>query len=296
MSTAPAHPVHASVAFLRIPRFESLDVAEQAARKERLADRVSAAIAPVPVAERLVLDAEDGLAVVMFGTPARAMDTALALHARGRGEPLQAGLGYGPLALTSRANDARVFGDGLSQAATAARFATAEGLLVTEAFAKALQAAAPDRASDLAHAGEFTDTSVRMHAFYTPDLQRRVMRQRKLAVFALGGTILIMLLGVVGRDLYQPLFQSRPAIVKLDIRPQGEVFVDGNAVGRVPPLTQIEVPPGRHRITVRAAGARPFEVNVDLEPGQRLALAHTFPAPAPQRPSLWRDFKRRFGS
>ena len=293
---AAAHPVHASVAFLRIPQFESLPVTEQATHKERLEERVRAALSFVAARERLVLDAEDGLAVVLFGEPAQAMDVTLAMHAKRPDAPVQAGLNYGPLALSSSGPDARVFGDGLSEAATAARFATPEKILATEGFARALQAASPERASELVQAGEFTDTRVRMHAFYTPDARRRVVRRRKLAAFALGGAILILLLGVLGREIYQPLLQSRPAIVKLEIKPRGEVFVDGNSVGRIPPLTQIEVAPGKHRLTVRSPGVRPYEVNVDLQPGQRLTIAHTFPPPAPQKPDFWRDLKRRFGS
>ena len=294
MSTAPAHPVHASVAFLRIPQFESLAVTEQAARKSHLEDRVRAAIAHLAPAERLVLDAEDGLAVVFFREPGHAMDAALSVQ---RGEvPLQAGLNYGPLALSARGTDARVFGDGLSEAASAARFATPANLLATESYTKALQASAPERATELVHAGDFTDTRVRMHAFFMPDPQRRVMRRRKLAVFALGGTILILLLGVLGRDIYQPLFRSRPAVVTLDVKPRGEVFVDGNAIGKIPPLTQFELAPGKHRLSVRSPGVKSYEVTVDLQPGQRITLAHTFPAPPPPKPDRWRDFKKRFGS
>jgi hypothetical protein len=294
MSTAAAHPVHASVAFLRIPQFESLSVTEQAARKAHLEDRVHAAIAHVDAAERLVLDAEEGLAVVFFGEPGQAMDAALSAQ-RG-GAPLQAGLNYGPLALSARGADARVFGDGLSEAASAARFATPSSLLATEAYTKALQASAPDRAAELVHAGDFTDTRVRMHAFFTPDPQRRAMRRRNLAVFALGGTVLILLLGVLGRDIYQPLFRSRPAVVTLDVKPRGEVFVDGNSIGKIPPLTHFEVAPGKHRLSVRSPGVKTYEVNVDLQPGQRLTLTHTFPAPPPPKRDSWRDFKKRLGS
>ena len=296
MSMAAAHPAYASVAFLRIPGFESLSVTEQAAHKEHLEGRVRAQLAQVNPAERIVLDAEDAVAVVFFGAPGRALDATLAMHARPAELPVQAGLGYGPLALTSKGPDRRVFGDGLSQAASAARFATHGKVLVTKSFARSLEANTPERAAELLPAGEFTDTHVRVHAFYTPDAHQRVLRRRKLAVFALGGTILILLLGVLGRDIYQPLFQSRPAIVKLEIKPRGEVFVDGNSVGRIPPLTQLEVAPGKHRVTVRSPGVKPYEANLDLQPGQRITLTHTFPQPAPAKPDRWRDLKKRFGS
>lgn len=296
MSTAAPHPVHASVAFLRISDFESLAVDVQAARKESVEEAARAALAQVIPGERIVLDAEDGLAVVMFGNPSQAMDLALALQAKAHHTPLQGGLNYGPLALTSRGSDTRVFGDGLSEAATAARFATAGTTLVTEGFTRALQASEPERATELVPAGDFTDSRVRMHSFYKPDRMRRIQRRRKIAVFAAGGAILILLLGVLGRDIYQPLFQTRPAIVRLDVKPRGEVFVDGNSVGRIPPLTQIEVAPGRHKLTIRSPGAKPYETNLDLAPGQKLTLTYTFPAPPPQKPDFWRDLKKKFGS
>jgi hypothetical protein len=294
MNSIAAHPVHASIAYVRIAWFEALTVAEQASRKERLETSARAALGQVAASDRVVLDADDGLVVVLFGEPARAMDVALALHG-GPGRELQAGLNYGPLALTSPGAEGRVFGDGLAQAAAAARFAS-DRLLVTDTFAKALHASSPERAVELIPAGEFTDTRVRMHAFHTPDVKRRGARRRKLATFAVGGTVLILLLGVLGRDIYQPLFQSRPAVVRLDVKPRGEVFVDGNLVGRIPPLTQIEVPPGKHRLVIRSAGVRPFESALDLAPGQRLTITHTFPPPPQQKPDFWRDLKKRFGS
>lgn len=296
MSTVAPHPVHACVAFLRISEFEALSVTEQAARKETVDELARTVLAHVVPSDRIVLDAEDGVAVVLFGNPSRAMDVALALQAKAGGTKLQGGLNYGPLALTSRGNDTRVFGDGLSEAATAARFAPAGGTLVTEGFTRAMQASEPERATELVPAGDFTDSRVRMHSFYKPDRMRRIQRRRRIAVFAAGGAILILLLGVLGRDIYQPLFQTRPAIVKLEIKPRGEVFVDGNSVGRIPPLTQIEVAPGRHKLTIRSPGARPYETNLELAPGQKLTLTYTFPPPPQQKPDFWRDLKKKFGS
>ncbi len=293
MSTA--HPVHASVAFLRIPEFAQLSVAEQASRKERLEAHLRARLARVESESRLVLDADDGFAVVLFDEPPRALDIAAGLQDGAEGSALQAGLGFGPLALTS-GGDGRVFGDGLAGAASAARFAQRGRLLVTEGFARALRAMSPDRADDLAPAGEFTDTNVRVHSFYAPDADRRVARRRRLAVLAVGGSVLILLAGVVGRDIYQPLFQSRPAIVTLDVKPRGEVFVDGNSMGRIPPLTRVELAPGRHHLTIRNAGSKSYEVNLDLAAGQRITLTHTFVASQSPKPDLWRDLKKRFGS
>jgi len=291
-----SHPVHASVAFLRIPEFADLQVSEQATRKEHLEARVRAGLARVANEDRLVLDADDGFAVVLFDEPPRALDIAAELHAVAGGEMLQGGLGYGPLALSSAGAEARVFGDGLASAMTAARFASRGRMLVSDGFARALRGLAPERATELAPAGEFTDTDVRVHSFHAHDTGLRSVRRRRMTVFAVGGSILILLAGVIGRDVYQPLFRTRPAVVVLDIKPRGEVFVDGNVMGRIPPLTHVELSPGRHRLSVRNAGSAPYEVTLDLEPGQRITLAHTFTPSRPQKPDLWRDLRRRFGS
>jgi hypothetical protein len=108
------------------------------------------------------------------------------------------------------------------------------------------------------------------------------------------GIVLVILLGgVLGRQVYRP-YANRPAIVKLDVKPRGEVYVDGVLRGRTPPLTQVDVVPGTRRITVRSAGLPPFEAVMELRPGQEATVTHTF-ARAPSRPeSLWQDFKKRF--
>lgn len=291
---ASAHPVHASVAFLRIPQFETRPVAEQAALKERLEQRIRGVIVSLAAEQRVVLDADDGFALVLFGEPERALDLAQAMQVVAAA-PLQMGLDYGPLALTDRGAHARVFGDGVSEAATAARFAPAGGgLLVTRGFEKALAAAAPARATELAPAGEFTDTRVRMHSFFTPDAQRRTLRQRRLALLAGGGAVILLLLGVVGRDIYQPLLRARPAIVKLEVKPRGEVFVDGVSRGRTPPLTELKLEPGMRRVQIRNPGSRPYDQVLDIRAGQRMTIVHTFVRIQP-KPDFWRDLKRKFG-
>ena len=297
-ATPARNPVHACVAFARIPLFEEMPVAEQAQQKEQLEARVLAALADIGDEDRIVLDGEAGIALVLFGEMERALDVALALQGGGNDAPMQVGLNYGPLALTAPGAEGRVFGDGLAEAAAAARFATPERMLVTERFAKALQAMAPDRATELVPAGDYTDTRVRQHHFLTPDRDRRLMLRRRLTMYAAGGAIIILLIGVLGRDIYQPMFKSRPAIVKLEVKPRGEVFVDGVSMGRTPPLAQIEVAPGTRHIQVRERGYRPYDATLDFKPGQRHTLAHTLARipdpPKKQEPDFWRDLKKKF--
>ena len=98
-AAASANPVYANVAFLRIPEFDARSVTEQASLKDRLEGRVKAVLGPIAAGDRVVLDADDGVALVLFGDSARALRIAQSL--RGEEAFLQVGLNYGPLALTS---------------------------------------------------------------------------------------------------------------------------------------------------------------------------------------------------
>ena len=293
-----ANPVYANVAFLRIPEFDARSVTEQASLKDRLEGRVRAALAPVAAGERIVLDAEDGVALVLFGDSPRALRIAQSL--RGEEAFLQVGLNYGPLALTSHGPEARVFGDGLASAAAAARFATPEKVLVTRDFVRALETQAPELAAELTSAGEFTDTRVRQHRLYTPDPVRGAQRRRRILWTTVGGVAAILLLGVFAREAGRLLFPPRPAIVMLAVKPRGEVFVNGVSKGVTPPLKSLEVEAGRHVITIRNAGSPPLELALNLKAGEETTITHTFaPRPAPPRKSqpsdFWRDLKKQFG-
>ena len=290
-----AHPTYANVLFLRLPGFASLSVAQQAAAKEKLEARVRQSIAALPPAERVVLDADDGLAIVVFGDQERALDLAHSVAARPGVAPLLAGVSYGPLATTSRDAEGRVVGDGLAAAAAAARYAPPGELRVTQDFATALEATAPERARELVTAGDFTDTRVRRHTFFTHQPQRGRQARRRAHLRTASIVLLILLAGLVGRELHQRE-RSRPAVVVLDVKPRGEVFVDGVSRGRVPPLTQVEVAPGKRRIVIRAAGSPPYDVTREFSPGEKATIRHTFQRPVPKKDDFWNDLKRRFGN
>lgn len=310
MPTA-ALPVHANIAFLRIAQFDARPVAEQAGLKERLEKRAREALAHVAEEDRIVLDAEDGLVIVMFGDPGRALKVAQALRAGDADLPVQAGLNFGPLALNPR-EEARVFGDGLSAAAAAARFASAERLLVTQDFATALRHRHPERAAELASAGDFTDTRVRQHSFYTPDARAGARRRRQLLAYGVGGVLAILFLGVAAREAKRIFFPPLPAVLKLVVKPKGEIFIDGESRGYTPPLVEIDVTAGKRLIQIRNPPAPPLEVELDLKPGEKTTLAHTFPRPEPPKPKaapkpksqpkpqpeaepdFWRDLKKLF--
>ena len=294
----PANPAFANVAFLRIAGFAERPVGEQARLKGRLEARLREAIAGMPAADRIVLDAPDGMALVHFGAPVRALDVVRALCAGGGEEPLKAGLNHGPIAVTARDSGAMVFGDGVSSAATAAGFAPGGRILVTAPFAKMLEATQPDRAAELAPAGEFTDARVRLHAFYTPEPKRLIARRNRLAAYALVGMLAILLLGVIGREVNSRFFPPRPAVVEFDVKPWGDVVIDGVAHGRAPlTLREVKLPPGRHQIRVRSGRYPPLDLKVSLEPGERMTVTHSFTGErARQEPGgFWRDLRRSLG-
>ena len=88
----------------------------------------------------------------------------------------------------------------------------------------------------------------------------------------------------------------RPAVLTLAIKPRGEVFVDGISRGRTPPLSELEIPAGRHVLTIRNPGFAPFERRLELKPGERLPVTHTFGGGKPEsKGGFWRDLRRRFG-
>ena len=291
-----ASPIFANIAFLRIAGFAGRGVQDQARLKGRLEARLREAIEGLPAADRIVLDAPDGMALVHFGAPARALDIVQALCAVPGEEPLKAGVNHGPIAVTARDAGAMVFGDGISSAAAAAGFAPGGRIFVTAPFAKMLEASQPDRAAALAPAGEFTDARVRLHAFYTPEPRRLIARRNRLAAYALVGMLAILLLGVIGREVNSRYFPPRPAVVEFDVKPWGDVVIDGVAHGRTPSsLREVELPPGRHHIRVRSGRYPPLDLKVSLEPGERMTVTHSFTGERADRKAanflrdLWRS-------
>lgn len=69
---------------------------------------------------------------------------------------------------------------------------------------------------------------------------------------------------------------ASPAKVVLSVLPWGEVRVGGTVRGVTPPLREIEVPPGRHRIEIRNADFAPYVEWVTLKSGTTHQINHRF--------------------
>ena len=69
---------------------------------------------------------------------------------------------------------------------------------------------------------------------------------------------------------------AAPARVRLAISPWGAVYVDGERVGVSPPLRQLELQPGKHRIEIRNADFPRRVETLELKPGGEATIRHRF--------------------
>jgi serine/threonine-protein kinase len=65
-------------------------------------------------------------------------------------------------------------------------------------------------------------------------------------------------------------------IVALAVTPWGSVYVNGDARGTTPPLTQLTLPAGRHTIEIRNGDQAPYLAQVDITPERPQQIRHRF--------------------
>jgi eukaryotic-like serine/threonine-protein kinase len=68
----------------------------------------------------------------------------------------------------------------------------------------------------------------------------------------------------------------RTGKILLAVSPWGEVYVDGRLHGTTPPLAELELPPGRHRVEIRNSAQLPYHAFVELQAGQTQPIRHSF--------------------
>lgn len=272
-----------SVLSLRLRGFAD-DPASQAGRREQLVAAARRAVAAWDGDRRVVLEAPDGLAFVGHVAPSVALDAA-SIVARDAGDgALGIGLHHGPIELVQDGEGTRLRGDGLDMAAALANVSDSRAIVTSQAFREALVATAPKQAGDLRPAGEIVDDQLRKHSIFVFDAE--AARSRALRRKVLAGSGLVLLLGAgwatrVARERREAA--RRPGIIHLDIKPAGEVFVDGQSFGATPPVVNLRLPPGPHSIEVRSGRFPPLRLDVQLQPGEEMQLKHEFAAPAPAR-------------
>ena len=189
----------ASVVFLKIQDFARRPASEQARMRAQLHAVVAVTAAEIDPADRVVLDASDGAAIVVLDDPRGALRLAeRSLTAVAAGLPLSAGVNHGALQLAGRKGGEGMTGDGIAVAASLAQFAAPPRLLASRSFRDALADVAPGAEVSLAPAGTFTDAGLRAHEIYSPDDGALARRGRR---YALAGLALLAVLVGAGAAL-----------------------------------------------------------------------------------------------
>jgi hypothetical protein len=67
-----------------------------------------------------------------------------------------------------------------------------------------------------------------------------------------------------------------PALLRFAVRPWGDVYLNGKKWVTTPPVKEVQLAPGKHRIEVRNGKMRPFVQEYVFKPGDQLLLRHDF--------------------
>lgn len=73
-----------------------------------------------------------------------------------------------------------------------------------------------------------------------------------------------------------PAPSLEPGTLVFQVIPWGEIYIDGKKRGVSPPLREIEVRAGWHRIEVRNADFPAYVDSIEVEPGARIRIRHRF--------------------
>lgn len=67
-----------------------------------------------------------------------------------------------------------------------------------------------------------------------------------------------------------------PVLVRLDIRPWGEVWVNGVARGISPPVKELRLIPGKYQVVLRNADLPPYRTTLEVKAGKSTVISHVF--------------------
>src|SRR5882672_2306463 len=194
MTAVNAASILASVVFLKIQEFARRPPQEQARLRAQLEAVVAVTTAELAPAGCIVLDASDGVAIVVLADPQGALQLAQrALAAVAGGLPLCVGVNHGTVQPAGGKDGEGMIGDGIAVAASVAEFASPSRLLMSRSFREAMADASPGLESGLFPAGVFTDAGLRTHELFSPD--GRVAERRRTRFFALAVAAAIGLVG-----------------------------------------------------------------------------------------------------
>lgn len=67
-----------------------------------------------------------------------------------------------------------------------------------------------------------------------------------------------------------------PAVVSLAVLPWGEVYLDGKLQGVSPPLLELQVVAGTHKLEIRNSGFPVYKEIIKAKPGEKIKIKHIF--------------------
>ena len=279
MNVPGSLPTLASVVFIRVTEFARRPVAEQARLRAQLESALAVALIRIPLHTRIILDAPDGMAIAVLDNPAAALDIAQrCMSASAAGVSMAVAVNHGAIRLApDDSGHQGLIGDAVGTAAAIAHFAGPARLFVSRSFREALAESSPARAVSIRPAGIFTDANVRTHELFAPDAASALRRRKMLAV--VGAVVLI---GIFAALVYfhdkirRDLRAGQPATLAFELYPDGDIFVDGVARGRSPPLAHLRLEPGLHTVELKRKGEIPFRTSVDLQAGRTVTVEYAF--------------------
>jgi len=284
---------HASVVFLRIEDFAEQLIAEQARLKSWLEEKAAAALQLLAPNQRIVLDAPAGLAIVVLADPHGALRFAWRIAAE-REVEFSVGLAHGPVRVAPGPLQV-MYGDVLIAAEAVARATEPGGVAASREFRDALARSHPGMRRLFARTGSAIDAHDRARDMFAADEPAVAARRRTFLGMAGVAATAVLAAGIVIRinrppppppPKPAPAPAPLPGAVTFDVRPEGEVYVDGVLKGTSPPLKRIQLPPGKHVVEIRRGDLKPMTVDLAIGPGEELAVQHTFVTPpAPAKPS-----------
>jgi len=276
MNEVVTAPTLTSVIGLTMREFSRRTVTEQTRLTAQLEALVAIAIQGMPAADRIVLSGPEGIALVVLGSPTDVLTLAERLQAGAADLPLCIGINYGAIKMTSAdGRPSQFVGDGIVASMTLANVATRGRFLVSRAFHEALALDAPHKAEELSSVGAFTDSNVRTHELYTINPEAAARRRRRLLLVGSLTAIAIIGLGVAARAI-RGAGAKQPAFLQFDIKPHGEIVIDGELKGKSPPLKRLEVTAGTHTIEIRNSSYPPLLVEINLRPEEEMTISHSF--------------------
>jgi cell division septation protein DedD len=285
LNSAAPPPTLASVVVLRISEFSRKPVAEQARLKAQLDALVTYAIRPLPVGARVVLDAPEGVAIVVLNGPEAALDLAKRSQFVADDLKLCIGVNYGPvMSALDALRGPGLVGDGLSAGVTLSNASKPGRFVASRAYREALKASDAGRVRELGPAGTYTDAQLRAHELFALDWRPTFNRYGRLIFY---GTLTVAAIIVAGfavrfaRVALEPTPPPKPGLIRLEITPRGDVYIDGALRGASPPLTEIEIDPGAHVIEVRNSPSPPLRLDLTVGSADEMTIRHAFVSPQP---------------